>query len=132
RDADEIRVDAVHEPPRVDFTSGGACGNQGHHKALASGARGGSQAAVNWWARGMDWHSLAQYAVFIALVTAVVRPLGGYVERVFSRKPAALDPVLLPVENLIYRLTGVEPVREIPAREYALCFLIFGLAGTLF
>jgi K+-transporting ATPase ATPase A chain len=71
------------------------------------------------------------YLAFILIVTAFVRPLGGYLDRVFSRQRTALDVVCRPVERLLYRLTGVDGTREMPPREYSLCFVLFGLTGTL-
>jgi len=75
--------------------------------------------------------SAIQYLLFLAVVTALVKPLGGYMERVFSRKQTALDRLCLPVERLIYRLGGVDPDAEMSGTEYATCFVLFGLAGTL-
>jgi potassium-transporting ATPase potassium-binding subunit len=79
----------------------------------------------------MDPYSALQYALFIAIVTALVEPLGGYLERVFSRKPTALDRLCLPLERVIYRVTAVDPNVEMSSTEYTLCFVFFGLAGTL-
>ncbi len=79
----------------------------------------------------MDFHSSAQYVVFLVLVTILVQPLGGYLERVFSRRRTAFDRVVSPIENAVYGLTGVDPAREMSAREYGCCFLMFGLTGTL-
>ncbi len=79
----------------------------------------------------MDLYSALQYAVFVAIVTALVEPLGGYLERVFSRKPTVLDRLCLPFERLTYRLTAVNPNAEMTSMEYTMCFVLFGLAGTL-
>ncbi len=49
------------------------------------------------------------YFVAILLVTA---PLGRFMTRVFQRERTWLDPVLRPVERLIYRATGVDESRE--------------------
>ena len=68
---------------------------------------------------------------FVAIVTALVKPLGGYVERVFSRERTALDRFCLPVERLLYRITAVDPNVEMTGKEYATCFVLFGCAGTL-
>jgi len=69
--------------------------------------------------------------LFVAVVTAVVEPLGGYMDRVFSRQRTVLDCLCLPVERLVYRITAVDPDVEMTGREYATCFLLFGLAGTV-
>ena len=79
----------------------------------------------------MDLYSVIQYALFTAIVTILVKSLGGYMERVFSRERTALDRVCLPVERLIYRITAVDPNLEMNAKEYATCFVLFGLAGTI-
>jgi potassium-transporting ATPase potassium-binding subunit len=78
-----------------------------------------------------DFYSAALYLLFLVIVTALVRPLGGYLERVFDRRPTFLDRVCLPVERLIYRITAVDPKAEMTAKEYATCFILFSLVGTL-
>src|SRR5258708_38436206 len=52
-------------------------------------------------------------------------------ERVFSRKRTVLDRLCLPLERIIYRITGVDPDAEMPGKEYATCFVFFGFVGTL-
>lgn len=79
----------------------------------------------------MDPFSATQYLLFLAIVTALVKPLGGYMERVFSEKRTLLDPLCSPVERLIYRLSAVDPDVEMSGKEYATCFLLFGFVGTL-
>ncbi len=79
----------------------------------------------------MDLYSVLQDVLFAAIVTILVKPLGGYMERVFSRKQTFLDRVCLPVERLIYRLTMVDPKVEMTFKQYATCFVLFSLTGTL-
>ena len=79
----------------------------------------------------MDFYSAIQYVLFVAVVTILVKPLGGYMERVFSRKWTVLDRLCLPFERLIYRITAVDPNVEMTGKEYATCFVLFGFAGTL-
>ncbi len=77
------------------------------------------------------FYSAAQYLLFLVIVTILVKPLGAYMDRVFSRQRTALDRLCLPVEQLIYRITFVDPHVEMTGKEYATCFVLFGLAGTL-
>ncbi len=79
----------------------------------------------------MDHFSAIQYVLFIVIVTALVKPLGRYMERVFSRKRTVLDRLCLPLERIIYRITGVDPDVEMTGKEYATCFVLFGFVGTL-
>ena len=74
---------------------------------------------------------MIQNVVFLLIVTVLVKPLGGYMEKVFSRERTPLDRIFLPIEKLIYRVTGVDSMREMGFAEYATSFVVFGLAGTL-
>ena len=70
-----------------------------------------------------------QILLFLAAVAAVTVPLGAYMARVFGRERTWLDPVLRPVERLIYRLTGVDETREMRWTEYGLAMLAFSLVS---
>ena len=79
----------------------------------------------------MNLFSAAQFLLFLTIVTAFVKPLGGYMERVFSKKKTALDRLCVPVERFICRVAGINSELEMGSKEYATCFVLFGLAGTL-
>src|SRR5438477_5226128 len=69
------------------------------------------------------WLQILFFLLAIFLVTPV---LGGFMSRVFTRQRTWLDPVLRPVERLVYRLTGVDETREMRWTEYAVAMLLFG------
>jgi K+-transporting ATPase ATPase A chain len=73
----------------------------------------------------MNLCSAMQYLLFLGIVTTLVKPLGGYMERVFSGKRTALDRLCRLVERLIYRVGGVDSSQEMTASNYATCFLFF-------
>jgi K+-transporting ATPase ATPase A chain len=75
--------------------------------------------------------SAVQYGIFLLIVTLLVRPVGRYLDRVFSGEATWLDPVLRPLERAVYRLAGVDPTVEMDWKRYAGCFVVFGLGGTL-
>jgi len=79
----------------------------------------------------MNLSALLQYAAFLLAVTLLVKPVGRYLARVFSGQRTMLDPLLRPVERLIYRLTGVQPQLELTWQQYAGAFVVFGMVGTL-
>src|SRR4029077_1594513 len=81
--------------------------------------------------RGMSAASLAQYGAFLLIVTLLVRPVGGYLARVFGGERTWLDAIMRPLERVICRLAGVDPTAEMDWKHYAGCFLVFGLGGTL-
>ena len=51
--------------------------------------------------------------------------------RVFSREQTFLDPVLRPLERLLYRLTGVDEKHEMRWTEYAVAMLLFSVVSML-
>jgi len=73
----------------------------------------------------MTLNGWLQILFFFALILAVTKPLGVFMARVFNRERTWLDPILRPVERLIYRLTGVDETREMRWTEYALAMLLF-------
>ncbi len=72
-----------------------------------------------------------QIAVFFLLILAVTKPLGVFMARVFSRETTFMDPVLRPVERLLYRMTGVDEDHEMPWTEYATAMLLFSAVSML-
>ncbi|HSZ00407.1 MAG TPA: potassium-transporting ATPase subunit KdpA [Terriglobales bacterium] len=72
-----------------------------------------------------------QIFLFLALILAITKPLGVFMARVFSGERTFLDPVLRPVERLLYRLTGVDEQHEMRWTEYAFTMLLFSGATML-
>src|ERR1700737_1795142 len=72
-----------------------------------------------------------QIGFFLLAILAVTPPLGRFMTRVFNRDRTWLDPVLRPIERLIYRLTGVNEEREMRWTEYAAAMLLFSLVSML-
>ena len=59
------------------------------------------------WRYDLSASSLLQYAVFVIVVAVLVKPLGGYMARVFCDERTVLDPVLRPVERLLLVATAL-------------------------
>jgi potassium-transporting ATPase potassium-binding subunit len=70
-----------------------------------------------------------QIALFCAAVVALVRPLGGYMTRVFNGERTFLSPVLRPVEAALYWAAGVDPQREQHWVTYTVAMLFFHIGG---
>src|SRR5438045_759576 len=79
----------------------------------------------------MTLNGWLQIVFFLALILLVTKPLGIFMTRVFNREHTFFDPVLGPVERLIYRLTRVDATREMHWTEYAVAMLLFSLASML-
>ncbi len=72
-----------------------------------------------------------QIALFCLAILVCVKPLGGYMARVFAGERTFLSPLLSPVERLIYWLGGVRPDEEQHWTGYTIAMLAFSLAGFL-
>ncbi len=72
-----------------------------------------------------------QIAFFTLLVLAVTKPLGVFMTRVFNRERTFLDPVLRPIERVIYRVTCVDENHEMRWTEYAVSVLLFSGVSML-
>ena len=66
-----------------------------------------------------------QIAFFLLVILLITKPLGVFITRVFGREKTLLDPVLRPVERLVYQLTGVDEQHEMRWTEYAVSMLLF-------
>ena len=72
-----------------------------------------------------------QIIVYLALLLAVTKPVGIFMARVFNRERTFLDPVLRPIERLLYRLTLVDEEHDMKWTEYAFSMLLFSLVSML-
>ena len=72
-----------------------------------------------------------QIFLFLFLVFLLTKPIGIFMTKVFNREKTFMDPVLRPVERLIYRLTGVDENSEMRWTEYAISMLLFSLVSMV-
>ena len=66
-----------------------------------------------------------QIGLYLSVIFLVTKPMGVFMTRVFNRENTFLDPMLRPVEKLVYRLTGVDEQREMRWTEYTISMLLF-------
>ena len=72
-----------------------------------------------------------QILFFLALIFPVTKPMGVYMARVFNRERTFMDPVLRPIEKLLYRVTTVDETHEMRWTEYAISMLLFSLVSMV-
>src|SRR5215470_13443828 len=77
----------------------------------------------------MTFDGWIQIVLFGLVVVLLVKPLGGYMTRVFSGERTFLSPVLGPVERGFYRLSGVDERVDQNWVAYAVSMLLFSLVG---
>ncbi len=79
----------------------------------------------------MTFNGSLQILLFFAVVLAITKPMGIYMARVFSRERTWLDPVLRPVERLLYKFTGVNEEQDMGWKEYTIAMLLFSAVSML-
>jgi potassium-transporting ATPase potassium-binding subunit len=79
----------------------------------------------------MTANGIFQLVLYMVVLIALAKPLGGYMARVYQNQPFGLDRVLGWLERLIYRLSGVRPDQEMGWKTYAVAMLLFNVFGLL-
>ncbi len=79
----------------------------------------------------MTMNGVLQISIYLFILILLVKPLGGYMARVYEGKRTFLDRLLRPVERLIYRAAGVNPDQEMNWKTYAVAMLLFNALGIL-
>src|SRR5262249_33932692 len=72
-----------------------------------------------------------QIAVYCAIVVALVKPVGGFMTRVFAGERTWLTPVFRPIERVLYGIAGVDEKEDQHWTAYAVSMLLFNAAGFL-
>ncbi|RUY66482.1 potassium-transporting ATPase subunit KdpA [Mesorhizobium sp. M7A.F.Ca.CA.001.13.1.1] len=79
----------------------------------------------------MTLNGWIQILVYCGIVILLVKPLGGYMHRVFNGDRTLLSPVFGPLERGLYRVCGTSEREEQHWTTYAVALLLFNLAGFL-
>jgi K+-transporting ATPase ATPase A chain len=70
-----------------------------------------------------------QIVGFLAVLLLLVKPVGGYMARVYLGEPIWLEKIFGPLERLLYRAAGVTKETETTWSVYATGMLLFNVAG---
>ena len=60
----------------------------------------------------MNIYSWLQLIIYMVVLLALAKPLGTFMAKVFQGERTFLDPLLRPLERLIYRTAGVNSEEE--------------------
>ena len=72
-----------------------------------------------------------QIALYLIILLLAVKPLGSFMAHVYEGERTFMDPVVKPLERVIYRLCGVQPDQEMSWQVYTVAFLLFSLFSVL-
>ncbi|MER8463511.1 potassium-transporting ATPase subunit KdpA [Mesorhizobium sp. M1396] len=79
----------------------------------------------------MTLNGWIQILVYCGIIILLVKPLGGYMHRVFNGDRTLLSPIFGPIERGLYRICGTSEREEQHWTTYAVALLLFNLAGFL-
>lgn len=79
----------------------------------------------------MTLNGWIQILVYCGIVVLLVKPLGGYMHRIFNGDRTFLSPILGPLERGLYGISGTSEREEQHWTSYAAALLFFNLAGFL-
>ncbi|KAA0893297.1 potassium-transporting ATPase subunit KdpA [Oryzomonas rubra] len=71
-----------------------------------------------------DW---LQIICFFVVLLALIKPLGSFMAHVYQGERTFLSPLLVPCENLLYRICGVDKESEMDWKRYAGAMVLFNL-----
>jgi K+-transporting ATPase ATPase A chain len=77
----------------------------------------------------MDVRGWSEILFTIAVTVALAWPLGIYMARVWKGESTWLDPVLRPVEGILYKTFGIDPKKDQSWLAYAFSMLAFSAAS---
>lgn len=75
---------------------------------------------------------IMQYIVFLVVLVVLSIPLGTYMAKVMNGEHVFLSKILLPIENLIYKIIGVKKDEEMTWKTYLSCVIWFFFIGLGF
>ena len=79
----------------------------------------------------MSANGYLQIVFYFVVLIALAKPLGAYMARIYEDRPAVLNRIGAPIERVLYRISGVDPAREMRWTEYAIAMLVFNFLGFL-
>ncbi len=74
---------------------------------------------------------IVQMVLILAVTLILAWPLGRYIARVFQGERTWMDPLCRPLERLLYRVAGIDPLQEMDWKHYAVALLSFNILGIL-
>ena len=81
----------------------------------------------------MDIYGWIQLVLFVGILLACTKPLGVYLVSVLDAKGKTfIDPIVQPLEHLLYRCLSIDRNQEQTWKQYAISLSVFSLVSLLF
>jgi len=79
----------------------------------------------------MTAYGILQFLFYFAVLLALTKPMGLFMQKVFAGEPTFLHPVLRPLESVVYRICGIDEAAEQRWTGYAGAMLAFSVMGMI-
>src|ERR1043166_7544746 len=79
----------------------------------------------------MNVYSWIQLIFYFVVLLTLAKPLGMHMARVYQGEHTFLNRVLIPVEQLVYRFSGVQPHEDMNWKTYAIAVMLFNMLGLI-
>ena len=80
---------------------------------------------------GITPNGWLQVTLYMLVLIACTRPLGGYMANVYMGKRTVFHVIFHPLEKICYRFSGIDPTHEMTWTAYAVAALSFSLGGFI-
>ena len=76
-------------------------------------------------------NGLLQIALYMFVLLLLVKPLGGYMARVFNNQPVFLEKIFGAIESRFYKIAGINPNLGMDWKDYTKAVLWFSVGGFI-
>lgn len=76
--------------------------------------------------------TVIQYVLYLDILILLAVPLGTYIKKVMNGEKTFLSKILLPCENLVYKVMRVDKEEQMTWKKYTVSVLIFSGIGLIF
>lgn len=77
----------------------------------------------------MEELDMVLFALFAILVVIFGFFLGNYIYKIFDGKQTFLDPIVSPIENILFRISGIDSRKSQSFKEYTVSLMVFNILG---
>ena len=77
----------------------------------------------------MEELDMVLFTLFAILVVIFGFFLGNYIYKIFDGKQTFLDPIVSPIENILFRISGIDSRKSQSFKEYTVSLMVFNILG---
>ena len=75
--------------------------------------------------------TVVQCILYLAVLVLLAIPLGAYIGKIMNGEKVILSKVVVPVENMTYRILKVDKDEQMTAKKYGISAILFSLFSII-